>query len=286
MSSFLHKSTSTMRSYRGRLRRLLLQSAGYFSQSQRPGFVVMLHIGRCGSTVLADALAQHSKIFWDGKLHRKAHGLYGENVKKIDHERWIKRQSIVSGSRFYGFEFKILEDQYPRMIDVSLDGFLDICRRVGVTHYIVLRRRNTLRHVLSHYASKSRGRWHYSVGENVWPSGKFTLDLDRISTGASSGVPLCEYLHKVESVFESLERLLNERQVLHIEYEADIDSDGPEVAYKKICRFLEIQPEPFKTTNRKIESSPMHNRLMNYASLVSLLSGTKYEWMLEIDSEH
>jgi len=135
------------------------------ASQDRPGVVLMLHVGRCGSTVLANLLEQNPCVYWDGKLPRKAKQLYGEKAKRLDVARWTKRQFAISGDRFYGFEFKILADQYPAMLGTSTPEFLRVCKEIGVTHYVLLVRRNTLRHVVSHYASLARGSWHTSLGE-------------------------------------------------------------------------------------------------------------------------
>ena len=99
--------------------RRFLQIKGYFASNKRPGVVIMLHIGRCGSTVLANMLVQNPEIYWDGKTARRAHELYGDSVKKLDIAEWFKRQFAISGARYYGFEFKMLRDQYAEIFDKS-----------------------------------------------------------------------------------------------------------------------------------------------------------------------
>ena len=71
-------------SYSIRTYRRILQLKGYLSSRKRPGVVIMLHIGRCGSTVLANMLAQNSNVYWDGKTARKVHETYGDSVKTLD----------------------------------------------------------------------------------------------------------------------------------------------------------------------------------------------------------
>ena len=70
--------------YVTRLYRSLLQIKGRPFSSKRPGVVVMLHIGRCGSTVLANMLDQNPNIFWDGKTARKAHELYENSINTLN----------------------------------------------------------------------------------------------------------------------------------------------------------------------------------------------------------
>ena len=73
-----------------RIYRRVLQFKGYPFSRRRPGVVIMLHIGRCGSTVLANMLDQNPNIFWDGKTARRAHEIYGDSVKTLDISTWFK----------------------------------------------------------------------------------------------------------------------------------------------------------------------------------------------------
>lgn len=260
--------------------RVLDQLRGYPASARRPGVVLMLHVGRCGSTVLANLLMQNPTVFWDGKLHRKALGLYGQRVKDLDIARWTQRQFSISGSRFYGFEFKILADQYSAILGTTTPDFLDICKQIGVTHYILLIRRNTLRHVVSHYASRNRGAWHASTADAV-QARKFHLDTTDITTGTAPGRPLLDYLQEVDDAHADIRRLLNDQPFLEIEYETDIDGNGAEYAYHKVCDFLDIEPGAVSVRNVKVNPFPMDDVLENYAEVAGLLEGTEFAWMAE-----
>ncbi|WP_299681749.1 hypothetical protein [uncultured Roseobacter sp.] len=251
---------------------------GLSGARNRPGVVLMLHVGRCGSTVLANLLAQNDQVHWDGKLPRKALQLYGEGVRDIDHTRWIAEQFAISGDRFYGFEFKILADQYPSIFGTSTADFLRACREIGVTHYILLARRNTLRHVVSHYASKSRGNWHANTAEAVQKK-VFSLDIDAISTGQAPGRPLLEYLAEVDAAHAEVRALLAGENFLELEYERDIDAAGAETAYARVCAFLGIPPGAVEIRNRKMNPFPLDNVLENYDAVERALAGTDFAWM-------
>ncbi|WP_299964521.1 hypothetical protein [uncultured Roseobacter sp.] len=248
----------------------------------RPGVVLMLHVGRCGSTVLANLLGQNPDVYWDGKLPRKAKQLYGDSVRKFDYAAWTKAQFAISGDRFYGFEFKILADQYPAVFGTNTAEFLSACQRIGVTHYILLTRRNTLRHVVSHYASKSRGNWHAGAGETVKKK-EFTLDIDGITTGGAPGRPIVEYLQEVETAHDQVRSLLADQPFLEIEYERDIDAGGAEQAYGQICSFLGIEPGEVHIQNRKMNPFPLDTVLINYGEVAEALAGTKFAWMARDD---
>lgn len=266
--------------YARRLSRRVSQMLGAPRAHRRPGVVLMLHVGRCGSTVLANLLAQDPGIYWDAKLHRKARDLYGDALRQMDHRSWLRQQFAISGDRYYGFEFKILQDQYPQMAGLTLEAFLEQCKAIGVTHYILLVRRNTLRHVISHYASKNRGNWHFT-GDQKARSQQFRLDLEDITTGTAPGRPLLEYMRQVDAAHAQVRHLLQDDRLLEIDYETDIDEKGAQFAYEKICRFLDKAPVEVTIRNRKANPFPISGTLENYDALVARLAGTEFEWMLE-----
>lgn len=259
--------------------RRLDQAIGLPFAANRPGVVAMLHVGRCGSTVLANLLAQHPKIYWDGKLHRKAHMLYGPAVRDFDTADWTRRQFSISGGRYYGFEFKILQDQYPAILGTTTGDFLRDCAAIGVTHYILLVRRNTLRHVVSHYASRNRGSWHASQAGTTRRQ-DFDLDISDITTGSAPGRPLLAYLQEVDDAHAAVRAQLQGRNLLEIEYEADINDQGAQHAYETTCAFLDLAPTPAEVRNVKVNPFPLRDVLRNYDAVATALAGTKFDWML------
>lgn len=272
--------------YGRRVMRRIDQAAGARAARNRPGVVMMLHVGRCGSTVLANLLDQNPAIRWDGKLPRKARSLYGDAVAKMDFADWTQRQFASSGDRWYGFEFKILADQYPAVLGTTTPAFLERCKAIGVTHYILLTRRNTLRHVVSHYASTARGNWHLS-GAGAGDAGQahFRLDAERITTGSAPGRPLADYLQEVDDAHAEVRAILRGEKLLEIEYEADIDAQGPGLAYGRICAFLGIEATGVAVKNRKTNPFPMTDTVTNFDEVAAALTGTRFEWMLERGAE-
>lgn len=254
------------------------QLMGYPNSHRRPGVIVMLHVGRCGSTVLANLLEQNPWIHWDGKLHRKARMLYGDKVRDLDALRWTKRQFAISGARYYGFEFKILEDQYPAILGIATRDFLLKCKAIGVTHYILLNRQNTLRHVVSHYASKNRGAWHSTKTDGV-KRRVFSLALNDITTGSAPGRPLIKYLQEVDHIHEEVRAILRKERFIELTYETDINAEGAEIAYGKICNFLEVEPTKVSVRNVKMNPFPLEETVSNYGEVITALQGSKFEWM-------
>ena len=265
-----------------RLYRRFLQLKGYPSSTRRPGAAVMLHIGRCGSTVLANMLDQNPHIYWDGKTARKAHELYGDAVKNLDVSSWFARQLLISGSRYYGFEFKILKDQYVAIFDKTVPEFLGMLKSIGITHYILLYRTNALNQAISHYSGLNNKVWHLSAdSENQAAKKRFPIDFEHVTTGSGKGVPLLDYLHDIENTKNEIRELLTGQNLLELEYESDILECGPMVAYEKVCKFLKIPTGDVFVKNRKVLALPPSEAVENYDDAVRALSGTDFEWMLD-----
>jgi hypothetical protein len=265
-----------------RIYRRVLQLRGYPSSGKRPGVVVMLHIGRCGSTVLANMLAQNPDVFWDGKTARKAHELYGDSIKNLDISAWFERQFSISGSRYYGFEFKMLRDQYVTIFDKTVPEFVEICKSIGVTHFILLYRGNTLNQAISHYSGLANRVWHISPDSAKQASKKsFSIDFEHVTTGSGAGLPLPDYLRDIESTKDEVREILQDQKVLELEYESDILQDSPQVAYQRICEFLMIPTGDVSVKNKKVLALSPSEAVENYADAVRALSGTEFEWMLD-----
>jgi len=67
-----------------------------------------------------------------------------------------------------------------------------------------------------------------------------------------------------------------------ISYEKDILPD-PMLAFKKVCVFLKI-PEAIVTSDyKRTNPFPLRQIIVNYEEVDKLLTGTRFEWMLEKD---
>ena len=112
-----------------------------------PTMVAMLHIGRCGSSVLADMLGQHDRILWDGEVFRDVtpEGKRNFGVKSCNLQNYwneVDSRSRFAGKRTYGFEVKPL---HLEVIDVPLEQFLQQVHRGDQNQILFLTRKNLLR---------------------------------------------------------------------------------------------------------------------------------------------
>jgi len=86
----------------------------------------MFHTGRCGSTVLAGMLNDHSRIYWHGETFQQ----FVKNKKNKEKEKLVEQVLDWSChreiSRIYGFETKYLPQQHlsQECIDLNLEDYL------------------------------------------------------------------------------------------------------------------------------------------------------------------
>ena len=237
--------------------------------------VVMFHVGRCGSTVVAEMLGRHPRVSWDGEVFepavRRKIGL-----EELGPDEFL-RQRRHATSEAYGFEIKYLPSHHQRLLGLDLDGLLDLSRRVGVTHYVTLHRHNYLRRVVSGAIGRERRRWHRSQSEPV-PSTEVRLDPMAVPFGPRQ--PLLAAFEEMRVGEDALHQALEGRPVLHLVYEDHVESD-PAVAYRLICDLIGIEAGNIGAQLGRTGDAPLTELLVNFEEIADVLTGTEYEWMLD-----
>jgi LPS sulfotransferase NodH len=253
----------------------------------------MFHIGRSGSTVLADLLNQHSKIVWDGELFHSP-GL--RTIKEITQRtgaghRWcrsrffpdapysyIGSQMIKAGFKSYGFETKFY---HLSMNNINLADYINRLQCMGFSKFIVLKRRNYLRKVVSSLIGRQKSQFHQPIGDEPSLS-QIALKVDALEI--DDGIrPLIERFEEWDYYFAQLDNSLFGEEVLKLTYEEDIFYD-PYAAYLKVCSFLDFPSEEVSVRYGKTNPYPLKAILLNFNEVVKTLQNTRYEWMLyELD---
>ena len=114
----------------------------------------MLHHGRSGSTVLAKMLSQHSDVQWDDEYFHLLSERLIPNVET--HKKWsdplkgLQRRVDSCRGSVYGFETKFKHIWEPHVLKLSTEEFFQAMDQIGIDHWIVLKRSNYLRMMLSH----------------------------------------------------------------------------------------------------------------------------------------
>jgi len=233
----------------------------------------MFHIGRCGSTVLAEMLDQHSLVDWDGEVFQKRYRNRLTRYVEVEYPTWYLRQRMLRRKNtIYGFETKI--DQHVSMLRPTLHEFIEGLRNMGIEHFIVLTRRNILRRHVSSLIGRKTQVWHR--WEEPAQLRRVKVDVDDADRHHHS---LFESIAYWKEQVERCVRILPEEKTLQLAYEDDIISD-PRVAYQKVCDFLEIAPESVTIDLKKSNPFPLSDIVVNYGEVRDALAGTRFEWML------
>ena len=62
-------------------------------------------------------------------------------------------------------------------------------------------------------------------------------------------------------------------------YEESLEAD-PQVAYRQLCVWLELELEPVTLLHRRINPEPLPQLIANWEEICSLIEPTPYAWML------
>jgi len=241
--------------------------------------VTTFHIGRSGSTVLGDLLDQHPAVRWLGEIHewrefrdRPAPPGPGSELLRRLQSRLPAVEKPVAGieAKFYH-----LHDHH-----VALGDFLDELRGVGAGHcrFIVLRRMNYLRKIVSSLAARQRGQWFARPGQPV-PAVRLEINPERVCIDGDAQ-PLLDYLRDWDAQFDQMDAALAGTDALSLCYEDDIERD-PLAAYRKVCAYLGLPPGSPEVRFHRTTPEPLDEIVTTMPSVRRALAGSGYEWMAE-----
>lgn len=262
-----------------RVVRFVDQVCGLPLAHRRPGAIAMFHVGRCGSTVLGDLLDQHPRILWAQEIYFQRWAERGLKIREFDNRRFLRHRMWAAGRQYYGFETKFLDHLDLAIIRTDLKGCVDDFVDSGVTHFIILKRENHLRTLVSWLVGRRRKMHHIEAGQKATQT-KVRLAVSDFSFGV---VPtprsLPAWFKHIDQAYENLTSLLEGRTVLPVCYERDIQND-PTAAFRRCCEFLDLQPCNVRVNFSRTNPFALTDMLENYDEVESVLQGTPYEWML------
>ena len=247
----------------------------------RPGNIAMFHIGRSGSTVLADLLRQHPRIHWEGELYQRFFHIWARQGKTLAANGWpvdpiklLRSRLKRAGRHYYGFEVKFF---HLRLAQVALDHYLDQLTRMGFNYFIILERKNYLRTVVSSVVAHHTHIVHHSLATPP-ELNRIRLNVNMVQIDRDAK-PLLAYLVDYQERFLTLKRLLHHACVLTLTYEDDI-ADDPYTGYRRVCTFLGLPPRPAAIRYGKTNPFKLSEILVNFDEVVRTLRGTRFEWMV------
>ena len=250
--------------------------------------VAMFHFGRCGSSVLAGMLARTPGLHWDHEVFA-GHALLARAHARGDDTAWsrsrhfplaplpyLRRRMRWAGRARYGFETKF---HHIRANGLTLEGYLAALRALGFTRFVLLRRRNLLRVVLSSLRAVEDGP-HLRAGTAAQAR---TVEVD-VNAVRISGqcLGLTALFAQWEQDCAELRARLAASELLELVYEQDVAAD-PGVAYRRICTFAGLPAQAVAPTQARTNPFPLKQMLGNPAQVHAALAGTPWAWMLNTD---
>lgn len=244
--------------------------------------VAMFHIGRSGSTVIGDLLHQNKNIYWDGELfepdiHRRFKyfsSLFPGRTKTFIRLYALKANLLRGAANYYGFETKFY---HLRQQGILLPQYVSDLRQIGLSNVIILKRNNYLRKVISSLIAQQRKQYHLS--NQLAPSlMQISLDVEAVAIDYTV-LPLLNHFRQWDHDFMLLDQVVETLPTLRLTYENDVFSD-PQIAYSKICAFLDIDLEQSNVKFSKTNPFAVQGMLANFDQVAKVLQDTRYEWML------
>jgi glycosyltransferase involved in cell wall biosynthesis len=232
--------------------------------------IAMIHHGRCGSQVLGDLLNQHSQILWEGELFEPL-------VQKLpkDPMSYLRKRLRACGKAMFGFETK---HYHPDLMGVEWPDYVAGLEKLGFDKFIVQRRANLLRTFVSALVGKAKGNFYHLHAGQTASLQKLVLDPQAVYF-EDEPVRLLDALAFTTQRMELARQLLNGRNVISLTYEDDIAED-PSRAYRRLCEFLGVEPEPVEIKYGRTTPFPLSEVIQNFEEVQVALAGTEYEWML------
>lgn len=248
-------------------------------RSTRRGAFAVANVSRCGSSVLGQLLHQHPSIRFDGESYR--HGLpSGTSLSdaardgvRLEIEATLQRRMRMSIAPWFGFDDQPL---YLQLGAIDVASHAAGLKKLGFTHFVILRRSNLIRRLVSATRAAESGVYAVRSADVPPRSGPVTLP-----TQGPSGEPiLLQRLDAVERFYSEVEAAHATDRVLHVNYERHIEND-PRVAFRMVVEFLGLPQAERDVPLRRLNTRPTKEILLNYGEVSTALRGTKYEWMLD-----
>ena len=242
----------------------------------------MIHIGRSGSTVVGDLLNQHPLMMWDREVYQRVfrQRQYEDqslpSITDVDAVGYLVSRSRRVFSRYYGFETKFF---HLRALGMDLASYIDaLDEALPNVRFVVLKRKNTLRVVVSTLAARATEMWNQKAYARPRRN-RVRIESDAVFVNRAN-CKLVDLLQEFDRDFVELKRLLAERPFLHLTYEDDVMED-PRRAYKRICDRLNMPAFTVRVRYSRANPYPLPELIEIFEGVEAALRRSDFEWMLK-----
>ncbi|MDX1412708.1 MAG: hypothetical protein R3293_00870 [Candidatus Promineifilaceae bacterium] len=226
---------------------------------------------------------QNRQVYWDGEIYEKlflqleksGEALQvGLQAPMIDPIQELRKHMARTKRKIYGFEVKFF---HLKLLRISLPDYVESLCRLGVDKFIVLKRRNTIKKIVSSLIAHKTRQYHLR-DEKQGRRQTIELDPDRVKIDRDAK-SLLAFLQSYAEQFDLLDKLLAPQATLNLVYEDDLFQD-PRLGYQKLCDFLNITcREP---VIRFVKTNPykLSDLIGNFTEVERALYKTPFAWML------
>lgn len=237
---------------------------------------ILVHPGRCGSTVLGGIIGQHSKISWKGEVFTRP-----DLEKPTDANGNILWQDFLEDQRrqvsrpVLGVEIKTRQLLIRKIFGANLTESIENLEQASKWPVMFLKRRNHVVRLVSALEARQRSKHNFKmddVPEDV------RVRVENTVTDTAYGIdncPISEWLEKVEGIEQQLETEIRGRGGLVLEYEDHI-ADNPFDGASAIIRHIQQQPADAKVIHKRINPKKLSDRIENFSELESWLTPQQF----------
>ncbi len=194
----------------------------------------------------------------------------------------LKVRAERCATAYYGFETNAFLEEHLRSDILNLDAatYIGRLQDLGFRHFIILKRQNYLRFLISLYVGKKSKVWHVTAGEK-FRSPTVRIDPEAVLFGYRTDLELLEAMDRLDDYYRVLENELDKRGIPYatLIYERDVEAD-PRLGLELIRKHIGLRPYRPKVVIRRQNPSPTRDLLENHEEIAKRLRGTRREWML------
>jgi hypothetical protein len=244
---------------------------------RRPSNILLLiHSGRCGSTVIGQILDQQPSIYWDAEILTKITLNGGHQAKKVFsnpalRKQIYKKRCLRANGKPFGFEMKYSQFGFTNS---SLAKELALLPEGVPVALVFLDRENPVRRLLSSALANRTGQYHGTFTDRS----QFHVNID---DPGGWGKSVLELLNENENprvrVLQEAAQLFGDT-VTHFSYEKDVESN-PSRAAETIFRLMHSGDEfqPVEVRRRDIHRKPLNELVVNFQELEKHLENTSFK---------
>jgi hypothetical protein len=238
--------------------------------------LLLIHSGRCGSTVIGRILDHQKSIYWDGEILTKISLNDSRRAKKVFSDPSLRRSIYRrrfsrSNGKPFGFEMKYSQFGFANSGLAKELALLPEGIPVTLVH---LDRENPVRRLLSSCLANRTGEYHGTFTDRA----QFRVDInDPGGWGASFLELLDENENPRLRVLQEASTLID-GSITHLSYEKDVESN-PSRAAETIFRLMHSGDEfqPVEVRRRDMHRKPLNELVVNFQELEKHLENTNFK---------